>query len=175
MISRPSSSAICHSSMKRSYSAAPFTGSYTRFGRLTRIDSYCSTGGKYGYAFSLKCHALIVAALPLQPGEADDFLGEFLRLLELRLVAGLGDGDDPRARDELGVGLEILLRDDAVRGAAQQGRRPVDGMQPVLQLRIVHEGLPGDERQCLPVARDGQQLLVALGPRIELPFLRRVV
>src|SRR3981189_1622275 len=102
---------------------------------------------------------------------ANDF-DKSLRLLEMRRMRGRSDGLEPRAWNEAGVGGRIFVRKQAVQSAPDQERRPVNPVQPMLELGIVHVRLPSDQRQGLPIAGDGEKLLVGKLGRVELPFLR---
>src|SRR6516225_9631873 len=78
-------------------------------------------------------------------------------LLALRYVAGGRDRPGARVRQETGISLEIGLRYETVALAADEQRRSSDTVQPSLELRIVHPGLPGEQRQRLTVTEhDGQ-------------------
>ena len=88
-------------------------------------------------------------------------------------MAGFLDHLEARARDQPAVGEPVIGGHHPVARAPQHQRRHPDPAEPVLELRVVHVGVPGIEAQRLPVARVDDQLLVA--HRIVIGRLRRVV
>ena len=72
----------------------------------------------------------------------------------MREMPGVGDDLHARAGNLRAPRLAIRGADDAVLLAPQQQRRDVDAVQPALQMRIVHVGLPAEPRECLAAARD---------------------
>mgnify|MGYP003343184349 CR=1 FL=1 len=62
--------------------------------------------------------------------------------------------------DELRIGLAVVWRDDAIRGAPNHQGGGADQAEPTLQLWVVHVGLPSITAQRLPIAVHHHQLLV---------------
>ncbi len=95
-----------------------------------------------------------------------------------RLARSAGEWPAPsmvtslRARDQAGIGGGVFRGHQPVLRAADEQRRPVDAVQPVLELGIVHVGFPGDQRERLPVARAREQLGVGQLARVRPPLLR---
>ena len=87
-------------------------------------------------------------------------------------MTGAVDGHELGAWNEPGIGGGIVLGDEPILCAADQQRRPVDHVQPVPELGIVHVGLPGDERERLAVARARQQLGIGKLAGVRPPFVR---
>jgi hypothetical protein len=75
-------------------------------------------------------------------------------------VSRLRNGLGLRLRDERRIALEILGGDDAVARAAQKQCGNVHPVQPMLELRIVHVRLPGQQRQRLAVTGEDMKLLL---------------
>ena len=80
------------------------------------------------------------------------------RLLPVREVSGIGDDVHTRAGNLGTPGLAVCCADDAILLAPQQQGRDVDAVQPALQMRVVHVGLPAEPRERLAAARDSGKL-----------------
>src|SRR5215467_10047847 len=83
--------------------------------------------------------------------EATQVLQGRSRLLDMGVMARLWDGDQPRARHELGAGAAIGRRDDAVVLAPDEQHRDPYALQSMPELGVVHVGLPAQARESLTV------------------------
>src|SRR5690348_6092010 len=90
----------------------------------------------------------------------------------MRKVTSVRDGFEPGSRYRLPPSLAVSGRDDAVLGTPKQQCRAVDPMQPALEPRVVHIGLPAVEREGLAPARDGGKLAFRHLGEIDLALCR---
>src|SRR5206468_3206644 len=70
--------------------------------------------------------------------EGGDPAGEFLRLLDVRVMSGALDGLEAGAGDRRTIGAPVGFREDTIGGAPQEERRNPDAVQPALELGVVH-------------------------------------
>src|SRR5665213_1065793 len=110
MTFRPKSSHSRNSSITSSNRSAAMRGSHQRFGRLARTESVASrtSCGTNGYGTS-HCHQASIACAPSAVQEIEDVTGEYLRLLDLRMVPCLFDQREARARDQFGIAAAVVL------------------------------------------------------------------
>src|SRR5215216_7570667 len=92
--------------------------------------------------------------------EADDGLDEGLWLFEIRIVARGGNEPELGAWNGLRIDPTVVGRHDAIVLTPDDQGRYVDPRQSPTQLRVVHEGLPGEQGSRLAVTQQGDQLLL---------------
>src|SRR5215469_5238811 len=110
--------------------------------------------------------------LPVAVDKGGELGDKRLGLLPMRKVAGAGDHFETGVGNRTAPILAIGRSDDPVFGAPQQQSRGVDPMQPTLEPRVVHIGLPAVEGESLAAANDGCELAVGKGGEFNLAFGR---
>src|SRR6267142_4072257 len=97
--------------------------------------------------------------LPREP-ELDHAARDGLGLLHVREMPRVGDLLEFRPGNALAVAPAVSERREAVLRAPQKQGRDADAVQPRPELRVVHVGIPREERGCLAVARHRGQLVL---------------
>src|SRR5262247_3381131 len=90
----------------------------------------------------------------------------------MRIVPGLRDRDEARAQHMIRKGAAVCRRNDAViLTPDEQGLCP-HPRQPMLELGIVHVGLPAEAGEALVVARNDRELILRHRLVVALALLR---
>src|SRR4051812_6823354 len=79
----------------------------------------------------------------IAPDKSEDFLGELLRLLHVRKMAGALDRLEAGARNGGAIGAAVGLGEHAVVHAPKEQRRNADAVQTAPELRVMHVRRPG--------------------------------
>src|SRR5437016_11999048 len=79
-------------------------------------------------------------------------------LFPMREMSGRGDDVEPGAGDFPPPTRAVVRGNNTVLRSPQQQGRPVDAVQPALEVRVVHVRFPAVERERFAAAHDRRQL-----------------